>query len=153
MSAVATAVQAMEALSRLGLEKGAFPSRSAVDAALAEQGLADPRVRAFVCTNLVPTRAGAAQGAWRWRCDVPGIAQALHVLSAFDTGAPPGATFQGQALFIAGRKSGYVQEQQHRDAIFKYFPRAKVTYMEHCGHWLHAEDPTGFCQLLTEFIL
>lgn len=157
MSVAAGAVRAMEAISR-DLENGAFPTRKDVDNALAEGGIQDPNVRSFVSTNLVPQTTSVTtngrtpgKGSWRWRCDIAAIAKAMKGLTSFDTKVSPGSQFHGPTLFIAGRRSPYVQEA-HRSRILDLFPAAEVRYMENCGHWLQAEDPKGFCELLTPFI-
>lgn len=53
------------------------------------------------------------------------------------------------ALFVAGKKSDYIPEEDH-DAIRKIFPRAEFVELD-AGHWLHAEDPDGFYTAVMDF--
>jgi esterase len=152
MSVAQVAASAMRTVAREGLGEGAFPKRADVDRALEKHGVLDPAVRGFVCTNLVADGAGA-KGRWRWRCDVDGIVAAMGGIAGFDLGgAGTGAMFDGPALFIAGGRSGYVKTDAQTRAVFARFPNARVETLAHCGHWLQAEDPKGFCHLLTPFI-
>lgn len=145
---------AVEAMRRLeaggGLGGGSLPLRKDVDAALEREGVHDAGVRAFVCTNLV---VGARRGAWRWRCDVGGLCGAMDVLTGFDVGDEAGVrVFEGPALFIAGGRSGYLATEAQRQAVFARFPNTRIEVLRGAGHWLQADDPAGFCHLLTEFV-
>lgn len=133
-------VRAMQSLGR-GRMGG---TRADIDRRLEECGVVDASVRQFVCTNLV-----AAGDGWRWRCDVDAILAAMADIAAFDVDEE--ARFEGEVLFVAGGKSEFVGEKE-KEAIFTRFPRAKIEIMPHCGHWLQAEDPKGFHELVTPFL-
>lgn len=156
------ALKAMLAVEREGLAYGAFPSRAHVDSALERYGVVDNAVRMFVCTNLV---LGAAKGQWTWRCDVRGILDAMerrdgHGMFGFDPiderendqkkRIP--STFDGPTLFVAGGRSRYLKKQRHIDAVYQRFPKARIVTIQHCGHWLQAEDPDRFLQVMNEFL-
>lgn len=143
-----TALSAMENLNREGLEAGAFPKRSDVDSGLLRHGVVDASVRQFVSTNLVATKIGC----WRWRCDVNGLLKALPVVAGFDLGKMSNSTFEGEVLFVAGGRSNYVQDQD-LEVILSKFPNARIKTLDACGHWLQAEDPTGFCEIATPFLV
>lgn len=132
------------------LASGALPRRADVDAALEDAGVDDAGVRGFVCTNLV----AADGGAWRWRCDAQGLVDAMDSLAGFELGEAAGTelVFEGPALFIVGGRSGYVTGDEQRAAARRRFPRARFEVLPHAGHWLQAEDPAGFCSLLTPFL-
>ncbi|MDQ3191316.1 MAG: alpha/beta fold hydrolase [Bacteroidota bacterium] len=53
-------------------------------------------------------------------------------------------------LFIRGGKSNYVTERDN-DSIKKIFPTAEIKTIENAGHWLHAEAPEEFYQMVIEF--
>jgi pimeloyl-ACP methyl ester carboxylesterase len=48
--------------------------------------------------------------------------------------------FSGDAMFIRGGNSLYVQEKD-LPAIHKLFPHYKLVTVEDAGHWLHADKP------------
>ena len=51
--------------------------------------------------------------------------------------------FEGDTLFLAGEKSGYIQQTDDL-LIKKHFPKAKIKTISNAGHWLHAENPDEF---------
>ncbi|KAI9595061.1 Alpha/Beta hydrolase protein [Syncephalis fuscata] len=57
--------------------------------------------------------------------------------------------FQQSTLFVAGSKSNYVRPQDHL-GIRALFPKADIEYLE-TGHWVQAEKPMDFMQLVTNF--
>jgi len=60
-------------------------------------------------------------------------------------------TFNQPTLFIKGEKSDYILESD-TDLIKKIFPIAEIKSMN-SGHWLHAENPTEFLQIVNSFLL
>jgi esterase len=156
------AAKAMQGLSRAGLGDGAFPTRAQVENALEMRGVEDPRVRAFVSTNLVSV-TGGARGRWAWRCDVDGIMAALERtdgggIMGFDFSADRKTNkldrvkFDRPTLFVAGGESNYVNEKKNADAIYGLFPRASVMTIEGSGHWVQADKPAEFCAVLNKFL-
>ena len=65
--------------------------------------------------------------------------------------APAGVPFSGPTLFIKGEVSAYIQEK-HKPVIDQLFPNAKLEIMTGVGHWLHAEKPQVFNDLVLNFI-
>ena len=65
--------------------------------------------------------------------------------------APAGVPFSGPTLFIKGEVSAYIQEK-HKPVIDQLFPNAKLEIMTGVGHWLHAEKPKVFNDLVLNFI-
>lgn len=134
----------MDAMTSLPEE--AMSSRPTADAALAAAGIVEPGVRGFLLQNLLPEER-------RFRFN-------LHALRA---AAKDGAPFAGfpdlptaprdlPVRVIAGRKSTYCNSPEHRDAIERFFPGAEPsTHMMDTGHWLHAEKPDEFVQLVDAF--
>jgi esterase len=60
--------------------------------------------------------------------------------------------FEGAALFIRGTKSTYILDTYIKD-IDKYFSNYQLQDMMGVGHWLHAEKPQEFNDLVTKFLL
>lgn len=54
--------------------------------------------------------------------------------------------------FIAGSKSKYIMESD-KDEILKYFPKAQFRVIENAGHWVHADNLSGFINCLKYIIL
>lgn len=59
--------------------------------------------------------------------------------------------FSGKTLFLKGEKSKYIQESDTDDILF-HFPNSKIEIVSNSGHWLHAENPVMFFDLVKAFI-
>ncbi|QDH16850.1 alpha/beta fold hydrolase [Swingsia samuiensis] len=62
------------------------------------------------------------------------------------------APFPNDALFLRGALSPYVQERAHKP-IYELFPKAKIQSIENAGHWLHAEKPKEFSEIMMSFLI
>ncbi|KAG0418319.1 hypothetical protein HPB47_004958 [Ixodes persulcatus] len=62
-----------------------------------------------------------------------------------------GLTYDGRVLFICGRNSIYVREEHH-GPIRERFPKADIVYVENAGHWVQADKPAEFLELVTNFL-
>jgi pimeloyl-ACP methyl ester carboxylesterase len=116
-------------------------TRAAADAALAD--VAAPEVRGFLLQNL---RFGVAP---HWRIDLAAITAALPLLE--DWPQHGGAPYAGPALFVAGARSDYIRPE-HRAVIRGLFPRARFVTVKDAGHWVHADNPTGFAAVVEAFL-
>jgi esterase len=117
-------------------------TRAQLDAALAD-AVPDPGRRAFLLQNVQP----GAQPAWRIGLDE--IAAALPDIESWDV--QPDANYRGPTLFIAGAASDYIQPA-HRPAIRALFPEARFVTLKNAGHWLHADNPSGFVAVIEAFL-
>jgi pimeloyl-ACP methyl ester carboxylesterase len=124
----------------------AIPLRPALTRTEAEAALADavplPAVRTFLIQNL---QLGAQP---RWRIGLEEIAAAIPDLEGWET--PPGA-YAGPALFVTGAESNYVLPE-HRPVIRACFPAARFVSVKNAGHWLHADNPSGFLSVAEAFL-
>ncbi|WP_119460430.1 alpha/beta fold hydrolase [Rhodospirillaceae bacterium SYSU D60014] len=102
-------------------------------------------VRLFLLQNLV-----AEDGRFRWRVNLPVLEEAMAGLSDFPE-LPSDRTYGGPALFIAGGRSAYVGEAQH-PAIKRLFPSAEIVTLPEAGHWIHAEQPEAFLEIVRPFL-
>jgi len=59
--------------------------------------------------------------------------------------------FEHPTLFIRGGDSSYIRDKD-LSGIFYHFPKAKIETIPHAGHWLHAENPILFFELVIKFL-
>ncbi len=106
--------------------------------------VAEAGTRQFLLKNLVRDDDGKFQ----WRINLPAIVENYpEVRKAIGEGRQ----FHGPTLFIRGELSKYIQERNHAD-IFQQFPNAKIETISGASHWLHAENPQRFTELVVEFL-
>jgi pimeloyl-ACP methyl ester carboxylesterase len=106
-------------------------------------------VRSFLLQSLVREGLGA-DGGWRWRLNLELLDRDLGELRGFPE-PPPGASFDGPVLWIAGANSTYVlpEDRPHMDALF---PSTRLVRVKNAGHWVHSEQPDVFLQTLRRFL-
>jgi pimeloyl-ACP methyl ester carboxylesterase len=106
-------------------------------------------VRSFLLQSLVRDGVGA-DGGWRWRLNLDVLARDLGELRRFPD-PPPGATFDGPVLWIAGAGSSYVLDRD-RPRMDQLFPATRLVRVKHAGHWVHSEQPEVFLESLRRFL-
>lgn len=117
-------------------------TRTDADAALAT-GVPEPGMRAFLLQNL---QLGQTP---RWRIGLPEIIAGFTAIEAWE--APADARYLGPTLFIAGASSQYIKPE-HRPVIRAWFPNARLVTLKNAGHWLHADNPSGFVAVIEGFL-
>lgn len=117
--------------------------RGSADRQLA-QWVPERAIRQYLLQNLVKHSAG-----WRWRCNLPVLSRHREILADF----PPadGLSYAGEALFLYGERSDYVQPP-YREAITRLFPHARLRMLHGAGHWLYAEQPEAFSRAVMGFL-
>jgi esterase len=65
---------------------------------------------------------------------------------------PEDAIYTGDTLFMRGERSGYIEDMDMQQ-IQTHFPKAKLVTVPKSGHWIHAENPDGFFEEVTEFLV
>lgn len=120
----------------------AIKSRQDADRMMAEH-IKDASVRAFLLTNLY-----RHEGAFAWRANVQLLDEQYSEISK-----PPEChmPFEGPTLFIKGENSDYITADYQQE-ILKRFPNASYKIMANVGHWLHAEKPELFTNLVRRFL-
>ncbi len=106
-------------------------------------------VRSFLLQSLVRDGVGA-DGGWRWRLNLEALARDLGHLRGFPD-PPPGATFDGPVLWIAGANSTYVLPED-RARMDELFPATRLVRIKNAGHWVHSEQPEVFLATLRRFL-
>lgn len=59
--------------------------------------------------------------------------------------------FEKPTLFLYGGNSGYVKKEDFAE-IQHYFPQVQFHEMPNTGHWVHAENPSLFLEIVTQFL-
>lgn len=132
-------VAALRALDLRGITR-----RGEADAAL-RPGVPDPGMRAFLLQNLVPR-----EGGFSWRLNLDAIAASMDDLAGFPD-FPPGTNYPGPTLVVRGGRSGYVEEGD-RAPFAGLFPAYRLVTIADAGHWVHAEQPEKFLELVLAFL-
>lgn len=101
-------------------------------------------VRQFILKNLDRKKDGSFQ----WKLNVEAIERAIEKVGE---GVEGDVSFDGNVLFIAGRKSDYITDDDHH-LIRKHFPKATIATVKDAGHWVHAEKPTELGEMVIEFL-
>ncbi len=116
-------------------------TRQEADAALAASV---PRadIRAFLLQNL---RLGRSP---HWRIGLAEIAAALPDLEGW-IDVP--SSYAGPSVFVTGANSDYVLPE-HRPIIRARFPAARFVAIKNAGHWVHADNPSGFLSVVQAFL-
>lgn len=102
----------------------------------------DAGIRLFLLTNLVRNDAGG----FKWRLNLAALEhQYDHIADA-----PHGINYDGETLFIRGELSDYIHDQYVPETL-EIFTNAKIETIADGGHWLHAQKPQEFSDLLMRF--
>lgn len=124
----------------IDLPLASLSNRKQADDFLA-RAIPDSSFRQFLLQNLI-----LREGHYAWRINLEYCKRAAHHIVGFPR--VEGLTgFAGEALFIAGENSNYFRPE----AIHALFPFASVERIENAGHWLHAEQPEQFAEVVMGF--
>lgn len=134
-------IAAMQAIDLAGLTQ-----RRDAHEALART-VPDTTVRTFLLQNL--RREGES---WRWQVNLDVLGRDLAEISGWPQerleGLPP---FAGPVLWMAGERSPYVREE-YVAAMDRWFPANRRVTIKDAGHWVHAEQPGVFVEVLRRFL-
>ncbi len=122
----------------------AVSSRQEADKQLLET-LSDKGLRQFLLQNL-----SIKNGKSSWRVNLAAIESALPEILAFPL-TKSITPYTKQALFVGGGQSDYILPE-HLPVIKQLFPRAKIETIFNAGHWLHAEQPAKFVEIVNRFL-
>lgn len=133
--------QILDALTGLDLSqiKGRKDADDALKTTLPELG-----VRQFLLKNLQRNE----DNTFSWQVNLDVINQKIENVGE---AVPKAYTFEKQTLFIKGEKSDYI----HNDELSKLqvnFPNAALESIAQAGHWVHAERPDAFLEVLSSFL-
>jgi len=89
------------------------------------------------------------EGGFGWRYNVNVLEKAIDQGNII--GDIPDKKVDVKTLFIRGEKSDYILDEDFDD-IKKQFPKSEIKTISEAGHWIHAEAPDRFQEILEEFI-
>ncbi|CAN7938588.1 unnamed protein product, partial [Ixodes hexagonus] len=143
-SGVLTYLRAMrEALKHLSPEMSSPAARKEAEKQLGHV-VEDYGVLQFLLTNL---RKGEQNYEWQFNAET----LESHMQDITQMPELKGLIYDGKVLFICGRKSIFVREEHH-GKIRERFPKADIVYVENAGHWVQADKPAEFLELVTNFL-
>lgn len=130
-------VEAMQAV-----DLTALGDRRDADRAL-EPGVPDPTIRGFLLQNLRREHTH-----WRWQMNLDGLGASLAALSGWPD---PSGSYDGPVLWIAGETSPYIKPE-YTERMRALFPRVRQVTVKGAGHWVHADQPAVFTEILRRFL-
>lgn len=109
---------------------------------LMSEYIPDKGTRQFLLKNLY----WVEKGQLGWRMNLPVLAASMDQITAdlsdLDVDLP--------TLFIRGSLSHYIKDEDI-PIIAKQFPNSEVVTMDGVGHWIHAERPDEFYDIIMKF--
>lgn len=132
-----------EALFSLDLDQ--LQSRKEADQLLQEK-IDSYGVRQFILKNLSINKETQK---YEWKMNLPVIHAAYQTILGKGNLSTP---FDNPTLFIKGATSKYILPEELEDYKI-YFPNATLKTIEKAGHWVHAEQPKAFLEVLADFLL
>lgn len=117
-------------------------SRNEADEVLARY-VDEPDVRQFLLKNL----QRKPEGGFQWKLNLPVVSKNIQNIGL---GLQFEGKFEKPALFVRGEKSNYVRDEDIK-RITEIFPAAEVKTLD-TGHWVPAEKPKEFVEVVTEWL-
>lgn len=100
-------------------------------------------VKMFLLKNLY----WKEKGQLAWRINLSVITNNMETI----VGPLPKDVVGTPTLFIRGEKSNYIVDDDY-NAIFNQFINSDIETIYNAGHWIHAENPFDFYQLVIDFL-
>lgn len=119
-----------------------FSSRSEIETEL-KKGVSSDSLVQFLLKNLFWKNERLA---WKFNLEV----LTKHYHDEIVGGISEGV-FQGKTLFIAGEKSNYISKKDE-DPIKNQFPNSEIVTIENTGHWVQADNPKRFLEIVENFL-
>ena len=101
-------------------------------------------VRQFLLKNLGRNK----EGGYEWKVNLPVIDEKIENVGE---ALPESSRFEKPTLFINGANSGYIKKEDE-ELFVSRFPQATIQPIEGAGHWVHAEKPAEFVNVLRAFL-
>lgn len=130
----------LEGLNSINMQT--LTSRNEADEQLAKY-VPDMGTRQFLLKNIARTAEGFA-----WKINLPVIETGIEQIGV---GLEPNAHYDGETLFIRGKNSNYIKDEDEV-TLKHYFPNSELVTIENAGHWVHAEQPETFLAAIKAFV-
>lgn len=118
-------------------------SRADIERVLA-QYIDNKAIRQFLMKNI----KRIDQNTFAYKCNLPVLVSHYELINE---NIPPLSQFEGKSLFLKGAYSDYILESDVTN-IEAHFPQAQIKSIEKAGHWLHAEQPEKFYEIVMNFL-
>lgn len=128
----------------LSIDLTTISTRKEIDDLLS-QNIDSLAIRQFLLKDITRNKINHR---YEWKMNLPVLYKYYTNILKFDLGHE---MFEGDALFIRGGQSGYIQEEDMVD-IRNYFPKAELKTIKNAGHWLHADQPEAFYTMVRAFL-
>lgn len=129
----------------LSLDLDQYEYRASIDQAL-QKDIPEAPLRAFLLQNLA--RVGEQ---WSWKVNWKAIKQNIDKITGFPA-LSQNWQVECPTLFIRGENSNYIGQTEER-LIADHFTPVEIKTLAQAGHWLHAEQPQAFAELVLDFLL
>ncbi|MBW8049837.1 MAG: alpha/beta fold hydrolase [Cytophagales bacterium] len=134
----------------LSLKLSDLKTRRDADTQLA-QYVPEFKVRQFLLKNLCrkPHKTNKdAASRFAWRINLPVISRGIENIGEW---LIENKCFDKPTLFVKGGKSQFI-DNRDIDLIKKLFPNSQITTIENAGHWVHADAPEEFLDVINDFL-
>lgn len=128
----------------LALDPGEYHSRRQIEVVL-EGAIPELPIRRFLLKNLTRNPIGKLH--WEF-----GLRYISENYATLNSAIVESRRFEKPALFIRGGDSDYVH-QEDADTIRRLFPFSEIRTISDAGHWVHADAPVSFTEMLEDFLL
>ena len=123
------------------LDLSIIKSRGQADKQLSKY-IEDLGVKQFLLKNLYWVETGQLG----WRINIPVLEEKMPDIIA----AIPDEIVDTPTLFIRGEKSNYIVEDDFQN-IYDQFTNSEIETIYNAGHWVHAENPFSFYNIVMDF--
>lgn len=130
-----------DTLLALDLEK--VQNRKEADA-IFQKTIPEFGVRQFLLKNLTRDK----EKGYIWKMNLPILLEYYPQILAKGV---PDEIFEDKTLFIRGKRSSYIQDDEWH-LVTSHFPNAQLKTIADAGHWVHAEAPVEFYNVLEDFL-
>lgn len=126
-----------------GIPLQQISSRKEAETAM-EPLMPDYGTRQFLLKNLERTE----DGSYQWKMNVPVLKTYYEEIIQEVTSDHP---IQNQTLVIKGANSRYIKDEDYHD-FKRLFPNFSIVTIPNAGHWVHAEQPILFYEVVSKFL-
>jgi esterase len=131
----------IEAMKRLDLSE--YNRRSEAEEDL-KKYIKSTAIALFILKNIERVKTGG----YRWKINLPVIEENYEsIIGSVKQDWP----FTAPTLFIKGDRSDYISEQDEL-MIPEQYLNVKFQTVANAGHWIHADNPSSFLEVLKDFL-